>query len=318
MTKTNYLSGCIFACIILLSCFASFASAQDTSAMQEEQMLELINDERLKYGIGPLILNPVLTQVARDHNKEMIEMDYFSHDSYDGSAFWERIKEGGYPLGRVAENIAMNYPPDVVKAHQNLMNSPGHRVNILNPDYNEIGIGIWVGEYSSYPDTAMYTQDFGWNQNTEIPFSITSFEPSSDIILEDGEEQLLSIVANDVCSVSWSVNGTIVQTDEDVTRSSYNIKLSSEGEHDIEVTAVNFKGEDAAVTWMLEVVTPESVGSIKGDFNGDGDVDFDDFVEFAAFYNSIADKKYSPVFDFDDDGDIDFDDFVEFAAVYNV
>ncbi|WP_342305361.1 hypothetical protein [Methanolobus sp. ZRKC5] len=64
------------------------------------------------------------------------------------------------------------------------------------------------------------------------------------------------------------------------------------------------------------VVEPP-VEEIKGDINGDKVVNFDDFVEFAASYNSvIGDSNYNAIFDFDDDGDVDFDDFVEFAGVY--
>lgn len=314
MKKTYYLPGCIFVCIILLSCLVSAVSAEDVYAAQEKQMLDLINAERISYGLEPLSLNPVLTQVARDHSKEMIEKDYFSHDSYDGTLFWERMKDAGYPIYRVAENIAMNYPPDVVKAHENLMNSPGHRANILNPDYNEIGIGIWVGEYTSYPNTAMYTEDFGWNADAQTAFSISSSSPASYSISSDGSDQLFSIQANDLCDVSWSVDGTVVKTDEDVTVSSYNMRSPSEATHDIEATAVSSGGTDS-VAWELEVMPSESM---KGDFDGDKDVDFDDFVEFAEVYNSTSDNvKYNPVFDFDNDKDVDFDDFVEFAAVYN-
>jgi len=56
----------------------------------------------------------------------------------------------------------------------------------------------------------------------------------------------------------------------------------------------------------------------KGDFDGDKDIDFDDFVEFAAAYDSsLGDPNYDAAGDFDDDGNVDFDDFVEFAAVYD-
>ncbi|WP_164997798.1 CAP domain-containing protein [Methanolobus psychrotolerans] len=314
MNKTYNLTGYILGFIILLSCFTSIAFAEDVYAVQEQQMLDLINNERLNYGLEPLSFNPVLTQVAREHSKEMIEEDYFSHNSYDGTPFSERIKDVGYPIYRIAENIAMNYPPNVVKAHENLMNSAGHRANILSANYNEIGIGIWVGEYSSYSNTAMYTQDFGWNPNAENPLSITSSDPASSSIISNGGDQLFSIRTNAACDVRWSVDGTIVKTDENVTFSSYNMRSPSETIHEVEATAVSSKGTDS-VSWMLEVASSKS---IKGDFDGDKDVDFDDFVEFAQAYESIStDTKYSSIFDFDDDGDVDFDDFVEFAAVYN-
>ncbi|WP_406670662.1 CAP domain-containing protein [Methanolobus sp. ZRKC4] len=298
--------------------FTSVVYAEETYVLEEQQMLDLINDERLSYGLESLTLNPVLTQVARDHSKEMIENDYFSHDSFDGTLFSERLSDAGYSLYRVGENIAMKYPPDVVKAHENLMNSAGHRANILSSNYNEMGIGIWVGEYSSYSNTAMYTQDFGWNPNVVALFSISSSQPASNSIFSNGAEQIFSIQTNDVCDVSWSVAGTVVKTDEDVTQSYYNTQSLSEGIYDIEATVVAAKGSDS-VSWLLEVI-PEVLPpeSIKGDFDGDNDVDFDDFVELAEVYNSSSgDVRYSSIFDFDEDNDVDFDDFVEFAAVYN-
>lgn len=316
MNKTYYFSGYFFVFILILSCFTSIVSAADTYAEQEQQMLDLINEERNDLGLEPLNINPILTQVAREHSKDMIENDYFSHDSFDGTLFSERIRDSGYVIYRIGENIAMNYPPDVVKAHENLMNSPGHRANILSSSYNEIGIGIWVGEYSSYSNTAMYTQDFGWNPDAVVPeitLSISSFEPASRNIVSDSADMFFTIRTNDVCDATWSVDGSIVKTEEDVTRSYYSMKSASAGEHDIEVTVTGSSGNDS-VSWSLEVEASENM---KGDFDGDMDVDFDDFVEFAEVYESTSsDWNYSPIFDFDDDGNVDFDDFVEFAGVY--
>lgn len=316
MNKTCHLSGYLLVFILTMFCSTSIVFAADTYAEQEQQMIDLINSERTDRGLEPLSVNPILTGVAREHSKDMIDNDYFSHDSLDGTLFSERIKDAGYTIYRIGENIAMNYPPDVVQAHENLMSSSGHRANILSSDYNEIGIGIWVGEYSSYSNTAMYTQDFGWNPDAETPeiaLSIELFEPASSSVLSDSGDQLFSIQINNVCDVSWSVDGNVVKTEKDVTGSYYNIQSASGGEHNIEVTATGPSGTDS-VSWKLEVGTSEA---IKGDFDGDSDVDFDDFVEFAEVYESTSDdSNYSQIFDFDDDGNVDFDDFVEFAGVY--
>ena len=77
MNKTYYLPGYFLVFVVLLTFFTSFVSAEEMYAVQEQQMLDLINDERLSYGLEPLALNPVLTEVARDHSKEMIEMGLF-------------------------------------------------------------------------------------------------------------------------------------------------------------------------------------------------------------------------------------------------
>jgi len=66
-----------------------------------------------------------------------------------------------------------------------------------------------------------------------------------------------------------------------------------------------------------DYITVSGVALIKGDFDGDGDIEFDDFVAFAAAYSSVlGDANYDVIGDFDSDGDIEFDDFVAFAAVY--
>ena len=65
-------------------------------------------------------------------------------------------------------------------------------------------------------------------------------------------------------------------------------------------------------------ITLEATTRVKGDFDGDVDVDFDDFVDFAAAYGATtcADPNYNSIADFDNDCNVDFDDFVEFAGVY--
>ncbi len=305
-----------FAVLVFLILLTPVASSGELYSSQEHQMLELINHERLNHGLEPLALNTLLTQAARDHSREMIDKDFFSHYSYDGTHFSQRISATGYPLYRVGENIAMCMPPDVVKAHSNLMGSPGHRANILNADYNEVGIGIWVGDYSSYPNTAMYTQNFGWDPDLNIqdPLSITGFSPLSTTLVSSGDDQLFSIQANDECDISWSVDGIIVRTDKDVISSSFNMIAPAQGMYDIKADVVSSMGIDS-VSWSMEVTVS---GSMKGDFDRNGVVDFYDFVEFAGSYNSKSgDSNYSCIFDFDDNGVIDFYDFVEFAAVYN-
>lgn len=153
----------IILLVALFSILPGLSGAISGYTEDEQQMLELINEERSLYGLEPLSFNATLNNAAIEHSKEMIEKDYFSHNSYDGTSFSERLSNAGYDLVCVGENIALRYPPNLIAAHKAFMNSPGHRANILNPDFNEVGIGIWVGEYSGYSNVAVYTQDFGWS-----------------------------------------------------------------------------------------------------------------------------------------------------------
>lgn len=120
----------------------------------EQQMLDLVNKERTSQGLSPLKVNPTLTQVARAHSKDMIQNNYFAHNSLDGKTPFDRMKAAGITYKTAGENIAGN--SSVQGAHTSLMNSPGHRANILNANFTEVGIGIVDGgQYGK-----MFTQDF--------------------------------------------------------------------------------------------------------------------------------------------------------------
>lgn len=106
----------------------------------EQQMVNLINVERKKVGFPALQFDETIASVARLHSREMFERKYFSHIAQDGSDTATRMERGGVSFAYAGENLA--YAPDVATAHEGLMNSPGHRRNILDPEFHRIGIGI--------------------------------------------------------------------------------------------------------------------------------------------------------------------------------
>ncbi|WP_406660212.1 CAP domain-containing protein [Methanolobus sp. ZRKC3] len=275
-------------------------------------MLDLINDARSQNGLDPLRFNPLLNEVASEHSKEMIEMDYFSHDSYDGTGFAQRILDSGYVMTYAGENIAMRYPPSVQIAHDGLMNSPGHRANILNPNYNEIGIGIWVGGYLSYPNTAMYTQDFGWSNSVTPVLVLEDSYPSGELVSSSSSSQIFSVGMNLPSDVSWYLDGAMVRVENDVVSSSYEPNVQSTGTHSVEVSVTDSQ-ESVSRSWTWTV---ESEESVKGDFDGDGAVGIIDFSAFAKVYNTEATME-SAWADFNDDGSVNIIDFSAFAKVYN-
>lgn len=110
----------------------------------EKQMLELINRERNQRDLSSLLFDDQLANVARDYGKEMFFYGFFAHMSQvDGSSPSERADRSGIRYSVIGENLA--YAPDVYVAHQGLINSEGHRANILSPDYNRVGIGVIDG-----------------------------------------------------------------------------------------------------------------------------------------------------------------------------
>lgn len=139
----------------------------------ELQMLALINQERTSRGLNALELEQNLNASAEEHSKWMLETNTFSHTGIEGSSAGDRMRAAGFDfagswanaenIGWQSERGAAGIEDDVVNLHNALMDSPGHRANILNPDLQYVGIGIEIGDfdYGSYTyDTVMVTQNF--------------------------------------------------------------------------------------------------------------------------------------------------------------
>lgn len=108
----------------------------------EKYLFRLINKERKKAELNELSLSPKVSDVARQHSQQMINQDFFAHISpIDGQDFAQRLEKNTEIAATLTgENIAFN---DTIKgAHNNLMASPAHRSNILNPDFTDVGLGI--------------------------------------------------------------------------------------------------------------------------------------------------------------------------------
>ncbi|MBY6127055.1 CAP domain-containing protein [Roseovarius atlanticus] len=141
----------------------------------EFYMLDLINGERAANGLAPLQLEQNLNQAAEDHSLWMIESDIFSHTGAGGSSAKDRMEAAdftfsgswasGENIGYQSERGAPGLIDDVEDIHDRLMASSGHRWNILNENYDYVGIGIEYGNHGGY-DGVMITQNFA---NTSAP-----------------------------------------------------------------------------------------------------------------------------------------------------
>lgn len=106
----------------------------------ETSMLSKINAIRKKQDLSPLTSDPQLKTVARAYGKNMFAKGYFSHYTPEGFSPFDRLEQYSIGYTSAAENLA--YAPDTDFAFNGLMNSPGHRRNILDPSFKRIGIGV--------------------------------------------------------------------------------------------------------------------------------------------------------------------------------
>lgn len=109
----------------------------------EAQMLILVNEERKKQGLPPLKADPEMTKVARLHSADMFAKGYFSHTNKEGESPAKRARDENVSFLTAGENLAL--APTLILAHRGLMNSPGHKANILHPAFGRLGIGILDG-----------------------------------------------------------------------------------------------------------------------------------------------------------------------------
>ncbi len=120
----------------------------------EQGMLKLLNQERRKAGLSGLTEDSQLTDVARAHARDMLEQGYFSHYTPEGLSPFDRMEQASIVYQYAGENLA--FAPEVTIAMDGLMKSPGHRANILSPNFGKVGIGVLdAGIYGK-----MFVQEF--------------------------------------------------------------------------------------------------------------------------------------------------------------
>lgn len=189
----------------------------------ELHMLTLVNQERSSRNLSVLQLETNLNSSAEDHSKWILESDLFSHIGVDRSSSTQRMAAAGFDLSGswgTAENLAIQstrgasgYLDDVEDLHTSLMNSAGHRANILNPDLEYIGIGIELGSFEyniGALASIVVTQNFGRTQGSvdlddlmggqstnEVPKTLIGLEISDTLIGDDSSEIIIGNAGSD-------------------------------------------------------------------------------------------------------------------------
>lgn len=130
-------------------------------AEMEAQTRERINTIRQKQGLSPLRHNEKLAEVARQYSRRMAEQKFFDHTSPQGDTMVQRVRSAGIFYFMLGENLftSTNISKPVPAAVTGWMNSPGHRENVLRPEYRETGIGVWR-KGNSYYFTQLFLRAF--------------------------------------------------------------------------------------------------------------------------------------------------------------
>jgi uncharacterized protein YkwD len=124
----------------------------------ERMMLDMVNRARLDAGLPPLLFDERVAEVARKHGQDMATNRFFAHVSPTQGDLSDRMKRGGIAVKKCTENLATNQT--LSGAHQGLMESPGHRKNILDPDVSRLGIGIVRSDGGQLLVTEDFTQPY--------------------------------------------------------------------------------------------------------------------------------------------------------------
>ena len=160
------------------------------------QVVELTNIERANAGLQPLTLDLQLVDAAQDHSGDMAQDDFFSHTGADGSTVGSRVTDTGYQYSTVGENIAAGQTT-AAEVVEGWMNSDGHRANILNANFTEIGIGY---EYLEN-DTGSVNYNHYWTQVFGTPLNGnsggSSSQPPTEEIAEPAHTGDISGVSHD-------------------------------------------------------------------------------------------------------------------------
>lgn len=148
---------------ILLFIVIAFVLTTPAFAFDENQlelrMIELINQERQKEGKVPYLMSHELMRSAEEKAVDMVEKNYFAHTSPTGETPFDLMRRVGVQFSAAGENIARG--GNIESLHQALMNSSGHRANILSSTYTHVGIGVveqngtlWVAQHFAKLRTA--------------------------------------------------------------------------------------------------------------------------------------------------------------------
>jgi hypothetical protein len=144
--KNSHQKICFLGFFVLLSFFIIFpVNWAEASDITSQTVINIVNKERVGKGLDDLSESSLLDKAALDKVNDMIKNDYFAHTSPGGTSSWYWFEKNGYDYKYAGENLAINFD-NAEGQHEAWMKSETHRRNILNPNYQEIGVAVAQGK----------------------------------------------------------------------------------------------------------------------------------------------------------------------------
>ena len=135
----------LVAKFMLFSWFFYYPKTSEFAIVTSAKLIELTNNERVANGLMPLKINNSLSQAAEGKAQDMLINGYFAHTSPAGTSPWHWLEINNYKYVAAGENLAKDFTESEY-VHRAWMKSPSHRANIMNENYQEIGIAVVEGE----------------------------------------------------------------------------------------------------------------------------------------------------------------------------
>lgn len=170
------------------------------SSIEVENLLRYTNERRARIGLKPLVMNQKLSAAAQNKAQDMFSVGYWAHVSPKGTKPWDFIVNAGYEYVYAGENLAKNFQhsKDVVDAWYD---SPSHRDNLLNPNYEEIGFAVVNGVLDGY-ETTLVVQMFG---KSKQPSYLASADTNGASVSNTVPQEVAVDVPQDVVKEDTSV-----------------------------------------------------------------------------------------------------------------
>ncbi len=206
--KPHFFRELSVAIVLFVSIFLLGASAGSSffihktvkgASIAASALIDLTNESRIQFNEAPLVRNELLDQAATLKGNDMVSKGYFAHNSPEGLTPWHWLSQAGYDFLYAGENLAINFT-DSTDVKNAWLKSPGHRANLLNVRFREIGVATVEGIYNNYP-TIFVIQMFG------TPASIVVAETKEDISSTKSSALAVTTTTNGSTTPDGSVKG---------------------------------------------------------------------------------------------------------------